>query len=506
MKTILSCVFKLETNRLAPGLSDEAAFRARNYYLGEDAVREQMKGANLETAGFMDVIDPEEEYELRPLFFLEAQPGGIVSEEIYDFVCSTLLAAVETCKKEAAAGGEDPAGAPAALLLSLHGAMAAENHEDADGDLLETLRKAVGKECPVFATLDLHVNLSEKMAENATALWPCENYPHTDYRETGRRAARCLLKLLSGKAKPVMRVARLPMLFPYTPTEGAAFLPYDQKIRALNEAPGVLEFRFSHGFFAADVEECGPAAVAVTDGDPALAEKLTEDFAREIWENRASFYRPFYTPEAALEKAGRLIEEGAKGPVVLAEVADNAGSGATGDGVQLLAAMVKAGIDAMFADICDPETVRRCREAKIGEEIDLALGGKILPEVTGGPLLTRARILAFSDGSFIQESPYMKGSRQRLGESVLLQIGSVKTVVCSLRTQPSCRGVFHLFGLEPEKCPLVAVKSAVHFRASYEPVAAAVLEVETPALGPMDPRSFPFRRAPRSFYPLNEKA
>ncbi|MBQ3866263.1 MAG: M81 family metallopeptidase [Clostridia bacterium] len=506
MKTILSCVFKLEVNRMMPTLSDEAAFRDRNWIFGEEAIRARVRDANLEMTGFMDVFDPEEEYELRPLFFLEAQPGGVVSGDVYDLARSSLLRAVAQCKKEAAERGEDPAQAPAAILLALHGAMVSQGHEDADGDLLESLRQAVGPDRPIFATLDLHVNLTRKMAENANALWPCENYPHTDYRVTGKRAAACLLDALQGKKKPVMRIASLPMLFPYTPTEGKEFLPYYRKIRALNELPGVLEFRFAHGFFASDVTEGGPAAVAVTDGDPALARSLAEDFAREIWDHRAEFYRSFYTPEEALAEAKRLIEAGAGTPIVLAEVADNPGSGATADGVKLLEAMVNAGIEAMFALICDPGSARRCREAGEGAELELELGGKAMPELTGGPLRVRAKVLALSRGEFIQESPYMKGSLMRMGDAALVQIGCVKTVVSSLRLQPTCRGIFHLFGLAPEKCPLVAVKSAVHYRASYEPVAAAVLEVETPALGPMDPRSFPLRHAPKDFYPLNEKA
>ena len=44
------------------------------------------------------------------------------------------------------------------VLLDLHGAMVVEGIDDGDGDLLEAVRGAVGPDCPVVATFDLHGN------------------------------------------------------------------------------------------------------------------------------------------------------------------------------------------------------------------------------------------------------------------------------------------------------------------------------------------------------------
>ena len=111
-------------------------------------------------------------------------------------------------------------------------------------------------------------------------------------------------------------------------------------------------------------------------------------------------------------------------------------------------------------------------------------------------------MLAFSDGEYRNEGPFLHGVIHRFGKAALIAVGNVQIILCSIRVQPADRAALHLFGLEPESCPVVAVKSAVHYRASYEPVAGKILEVETPGLGPIDPRALAYKNAPKEYYPL----
>ena len=97
---------------------------------------------------------------------------------------------------------------------------------------------------------------------------------------------------------------------------------------------------------------------------------------------------------------------------------------------------------------------------------------------------------------------FLHGVLHRLGKAALVEVGNVKIILCSIRVQPADRAALHLFGLEPETCPVVAVKSAVHYRASYEPVAGRILEVSTKSLGPIDPRALHYEHAPKDAYPL----
>ena len=501
-QTILSCGFKLECNRFVGKVTSREDFEKRCFLFGEETVRDYMKGAELEIPGFLEVFDPLPDYEIHPLFVLDAQPGPPVAKDVYDLAVETLVKAIRDCKAAALAAGEDPAKAPRALMLQLHGAMAAEEHEDAEGDFLEIARKEAGDECVIFATLDLHANMSQKMAKNADALYPCEFYPHTDFKANALKAANCLRDTLEGRKHPEMAICQLPILFPYMPTSLPCFLPFREKIAELNKQPGLLNVRLAHGFFAADVTESGATVVVIADGDRALAQKTADALGAEIYAKRETFYRDFRKPEAAVQEAKRLLDSGVHAPIVLAEVADNPGSGSTADCVQLLEAMIACELPSMFGMICDPDAVKEFFRAGVGSELELDLGGKKLPELTGGPIRVRAKVLALSDGTYRNEGPFMHNAIHRLGDSALISVGAVRVVVSSFRLQPADRALFHLFGLEPETCPIVAVKSAVHYRASYEPVAGAILEVETPGLGRMDPRSFRFERAPRTFYPL----
>jgi microcystin degradation protein MlrC len=52
-------------------------------------------------------------------------------------------------------------------------------------------------------------------------------------------------------------------------------------------------------------------------------------------------------------------------------------------------------------------------------------------------------------------------------------------------------------GLEPAHVPILAVKSSVHFRAAYEPVARAIINVAAPGDVRMDLAGLPYRRATR---------
>ncbi|SJM35266.1 hypothetical protein BQ8482_660002 [Mesorhizobium delmotii] len=61
--------------------------------------------------------------------------------------------------------------------------MVAEGCEDAEGEILVRLRAILGPDAPIVVTLDLHANVTEKMAANASALIAVRTYPHIDLYE-----------------------------------------------------------------------------------------------------------------------------------------------------------------------------------------------------------------------------------------------------------------------------------------------------------------------------------
>src|SRR5699024_4293577 len=99
-----------------------------------------------------------------------------------------------------------------AVLLSLHGAMATNNIDDVEGDLLVTIREMVGPDIPIAVSLDHHAHVSDLMNQNTDILYSYSTFPHVDQYETGQRTAELLIKLLEKEFVPVMKAVKIPML------------------------------------------------------------------------------------------------------------------------------------------------------------------------------------------------------------------------------------------------------------------------------------------------------
>jgi microcystin degradation protein MlrC len=49
-------------------------------------------------------------------------------------------------------------------------------------------------------------------------------------------------------------------------------------------------------------------------------------------------------------------------------------------------------------------------------------------------------------------------------------------------------------GIEPAQRKILALKSSVHFRADFQPIAAEILIVAAPGANPVDNRALPYKR------------
>jgi microcystin degradation protein MlrC len=76
----------------------------------------------------------------------------------------------------------------------------------------------------------------------------------------------------------------------------------------------------------------------------------------------------------------------------------------------------------------------------------------------------------------------------------LLSLGNVRIVVASRKQQAADQAMFRHVGVEPAGASVLVLKSSVHFRADFGPMAARVLLVEAPGPNPADPARLPFTR------------
>lgn len=489
---VLTGLFGHETNtfsRLPTTLAD-----FENYLLVHgDAIPAKVAGSVIEPAGVEQAAE-EHNWELVRTLVAWATPSGRVADDAWEACVGHVL------RVAADAGPLD------GVLFSLHGAMASASHDDAEGAFLERLRAVIGPDVPVAITLDLHANVTRRMARHADIICPYRTYPHVDQIETARCAGHLLARAMKGEVRPVSHLARRDMLGGVdsgrTTTENPMTELLRRAERAEAEMPGVLHVGVLAGFCPADLEEAGPSVVVCGDGRDDRFQDLAEDFMDHAWETRHFDSNEYLAADEAMRRLQPLLAAGG-GPVVIADASDNPGSGAYGDSTFLLAAMIEAGIEnAAFATICDPSAVAELVAAGEGASCTVRLGGKIDP-VYGPPLELTGEVVRITDGSYLALGPRWGGTTQNLGPTAVFRVGGVDIVVASRRLQCTELETFSHADIDPRAKAVVAVKSIHHFRAAYAPIAAHILVADTGALATKDLSRLPYRNLRRPIFPLD---
>ena len=475
-KKLLIVSFRHETNVFCPRHADETAYRNNRFLVGAESFDKQ-RGTKAEIGAFLDVFDGRDDVELIPTVSLYASPCGSVSADVYDFVVKNV---VDTIEKNKPFDG---------VLVDFHGAMVADGHPDGEGDLLEIIREKLGFEVPIVSPLDLHANVTEKMARCADALIPYEEYPHTDIYETGLVAARMMEDILDGKFTPTMAYRRIPFLLPLFPSDAPEMQKLYGVARRLRETHGARSVRFAHGFFASDIEEMGVTVMAVTDGNRELAEKIADELADVIENEIPNLKREYISLDEALDIA--LSEEG---PVAIGDASDNPGAGALGDTTHILRRILERGITgAAVATILDPVSAEICAKAGVGKTVELNLGGWSDPDYSGGPLKVTAYIRTISDGKYIHRGKIMHGVDVNHGTTAVVEIEGNLVLITSLPRQPLDLELFRRHGIAPEEQKILVSKSTIHYTASFGTVSSRMITVALSGYSSPIPQNYRYK-------------
>lgn len=469
--------FQHETNSFCPAPADETRFKNQRFDIG-NCILENQKGIGSEIGAFLDAFAGREDILLLPTVDLIAAPSGPVTKSVYEFVTQEILSVIE---KNAPVDG---------ILLSLHGAMVAEGHTDGEGDLLEAIRKAVGDDVPVIASLDLHSNTTSKMAKNATALVPYECYPHTDTYETGLLAAELMRDTLDGKINPTMAYRLVPYLLPLFPTDFPEMKCIYNLTKDMKTRSGVLFPGFSHGFFASDIQGMGMGITIVTDGDHELAESIADELEAFISERTHTLKRTFPSLDEVMDMAACESDK----PFVIADASDNPGAGAFSDSTHILREILKRGIrGCAIATIVDPQSVKACEAVGVGSNVSLSLGGWSNPEFSGGPLKVTAYVKMISDGKYASREKMALGEIMNHGKTAVVEIEGNTVLITSIPRQPWDIEIFRSHGIRPKEQKIIVTKSAVHYRASYGKITDRTEAVCLPGLAVPVPDGLQFK-------------
>lgn len=473
--------FHHETNCFVDSRTDFAYFASHRdrppLVYGADVVK-WLTGTSFALWGFMKDMAPA--HALVPLAWTSGGAGGLVTRDAFERITASLV------------GRLSEALPVDAVYLDLHGAMVGEDFEDGEGELLRRVRAAVGPTVPVAISLDYHANVTPQMTELSDALVAYRTYPHVDRVETGQRAAKAMAQLLE-RGRPAGRALRkAPFLIPLN---GQCTLvdPSQRVVGMTRVADGeVLNLSYLAGFPPSDLYWCGPAVVAHA-WTQAAADSAADEMLRLIEREEANFAEELVTPEEGVARAVAIART-AKKPVVIADTQDNPGCGGTADTTGLLKALVGADAQgAVLGFLCDAEAARAAHTAGEGAAIRLALGGRSGPEgVT--PFEAALRVVKLGSGRMRTDGAVSGGRDIDLGPMALLTIGGVSVAVTSKRMQAYDQAPFRHLGIEPKAQKILALKSTCHYRAEFEPIAAAVIVVLAPGHYLADPTAYPYKR------------
>jgi microcystin degradation protein MlrC len=477
--------FQHETNTFAPMPTTFEDFAHGGAWPGLTLGTEVIKvftGLNIPIGGF---IAASHGADLVPVLWAGAEPGGYVEQVAFDRIAEMI------CDGIAAAKGID------AVYLDLHGAMVTEDFEDGEGELLRRIRAVVGQDLPIAVSLDLHANTTPEFDALASSVAIYRTYPHVDMAETGERAAALLgEELVRGEpfAKAYRQVDFIPPITDQSTLRQPGGWLYDMLPGLADH--GVSSVDFAFGFPPADIWHCGPSIFAYGH-DQAAVDQAADRMLEAVNRAEVEFGNPLIPAADAVQMAITMSAESDR-PVVICDPQDNPGAGAVGDSTGLLAAMVEQGASgACIGMIWDPDTAAQAHAAGEGATILASIGGRF-PEVGGPPVRVSADVEHLSDGHFTFTGPIYGGAHANLGPMACLRVrgrgGDLRVVVGTGRTQNADQEIFRVVGIEPSEQKIVAVKSAVHFLADYEPIAAQVIFAEAPGANPCVLDRIPYRR------------
>jgi microcystin degradation protein MlrC len=193
--------------------------------------------------------------------------------------------------------------------------------------------------------------------------------------------------------------------------------------------------------------------------------------------------------------------------VLLIDHCDNCGSGGAQDVMKVVAEILQQGLDDVaVAPIRDPQAVAKMVEAGIGASVTLALGGRTdMPSIglAGKPLEVSGRVRAITDGEVLFTGPMYTGVKSHLGRTAVLDTGRARIVVTERHHEPFDLVVFRHCGIEPTRARYIMLKSRIHYRAGFKPIASHIVECQGEGVTNADLSVYRYARVKRPIFPLD---
>jgi microcystin degradation protein MlrC len=420
-----------------------------------------------------------------PLVHFRAIPGGTVRRACYEAMKQEILQGL------ASAGEID------ALFFDIHGAMAVEDLDDAEADLLAAIRAQMGETIPITCSTDLHGNISEALVAGVDLITTYRTAPHVDWMETRERAVRLLLRWLRDRCTIYRARVGIPVLVSgeMSSTEAEPGRSLYAPLVNESERDGVWDASLWVGYAWAD-QLRSMACVCVTGTDADAVSQLAEEIAQRYWQARKefSFGSPAGNAPHCLDEALRLNTNA----IFLSDAGDNPTAGAVGDVTHTLQALIEhAAFDgrgeasAIFASIPDPDAIAVCRAAGISSPVKLNLGGKLDP-LHGKELSITGRVFTLSDHDPIA------------GWQAVVKVGNVYVIITEHRKPFHQRADFLALDLDPLQHTVTVVKIG-YLEPELKAMATHHFLVLSPGAVPPRIEKISYVKIKRPLYPFDQE-
>ncbi|MBK9169947.1 MAG: M81 family metallopeptidase [Bryobacterales bacterium] len=482
-----------ESNSFFPSKTTAADFGGLAVRPAADVIRESEKASTM-VSGYI-AGSREFGFDLLPGVVVRAQPKGPVTAEAFETIANAMVAELRRVLPKIDG-----------VLMPLHGAMVVESYPSGDLELVRRVRQTVGPDMPIVVTHDFHANIDPEIIRHCNVLITFKENPHIDTKERGIQAAKVISATIAGRVKPVQAVVKPPMVYNivFQHTKSPPLLPIVEESRRLEQDPRILAVSVSGGYQYADVPQMGPSVVVVTDNDPQLAQREAQRLSDMLWATREQIR--LRLPDA--REAVRQAIASDKQPIALIDMGDNIGGGTAGDSTFLLRELVDQRAQGWVVAIADPEAQAAAFRAGIGQPFDMAVGGKT-DKLHGEPVRIRGKVKSMHEGEYIEPEVRHGGGRYRSnGHTAVIEVeGGTRDLpnlllLTGQRSSPNSLHQLISVGIYPTWQKILVVKGAIAPRAAYEPIAAAIVGVDTPGASAVNPARFTFKKVRRPLFGL----
>jgi len=387
-----------------------------------------------------------------------------------------------------------------------HGACSVEGIDDPEGEFMERVRGVIGNDVLVTTTMDLHGNVSWRVALYSDLITTFRTAPHDDARESHRRGVVNLLeRMSSGKGRPAYKAwVAVPVLLSgeWTSTRVEPAKSLYAMVPEVEKMPGVLDAGIWIGYVWGD-ERRNTGVVMVVGDDYQQVEAGAKKLAQKFWDVRRNF--SLEAPGYPLEKCLDLAISSNKKPFLISDMGDNPGGGGSGEVTWTLARVLKRpefqanGKSLLYCSIPGSEMVEAAQKAGVSGYVE-AYVGAMLDNSYEPPILLSGTVVYVTPAP---ERNQAHGNQppqgMRVGAGIaIIKTGSIYVVVGTSSPTPNLTGT----GIDPSKMDIIMVKQGYLVSQWYNMQADWVM-AQTRGGVDQDFKSLPYKHVVRPIFPLD---